>query len=168
MKLTAILALFVALPIISASVRADEESHRIAVEEFFKTTNAEETYQKSLEAMVDLQVKSNPQLAPLRAVMLEFFNEYVSWSKILPQVTALYVETFSEEEIKVYTAFFSTPEGKKWSANQSEIFSKSAQIGQAEVTRNMAKLQEMIAREFVKMQQNTGGAPAGDGAEAEE
>lgn len=166
MKLIHIAALL-ALLVMPALARADEESHRIAVQDFFKTTNAEETYAKSLEAMIDLQIKGNPQLAPMRGVMLEFFNEYVSWDKVLPQLITLYMETFSEEEIKLYTAFFSTPEGKKWSANQTDIFSKSAQIGQAEVTRNMAKLQEMIAQEFMKIQQKAGNA-AGNGAEAEE
>lgn len=153
------LALFLIL-LSGFSIYAADDSHRIIAEEFFKVTNMEDTYNKSLETMIDLQTKNNPQLTPLKPVMLAFFNKYVNWSIVKPKLIDLYVKNFTEDELKVYIAFFSTPEGKKWAALQQELFRKGAEVGQELVMAHMPELQEMINAELQKIRNNAKAEPA--------
>lgn len=139
---------------------ADEESHRKAVLEYFEITNQHQTYDKSIKAIVDAQIKGNPQMAPFKEVMLKFFSKYMSWDKIKPQMITLYTQSFTEEEIKQATAFFSTPTGRKFAQMTPMLIRKGAEIGQSIVAKHLPELRQMIMEKSKQLQEAKKAAPA--------
>jgi len=142
-----------ALGLIANTSQADDASHKAAVQELFKVMHMDETMAKSIDAMLDQQVKQNPVLARFRAVMSAFLQKHMSWESIEPEMAKIYMQEFTEEEIKDMTAFYKTPLGQKVVTRTPIMMAKGAEIGQERVQANMAELQKMIADEEAKQQQ---------------
>ena len=132
------------LAIIASSARADEKSHRKAAEELLKTLGVEKLLQSSIDQVLDLQIKSNPQIAPYRDVMKQFFSKHMSWDSLKTEMIGIYVDALTEDELKQITTFFQTPAGKKMVEKQPELMSKGMQIGMKRVQDNQAELQRMM------------------------
>ena len=132
---------------------AKDASHLAAVQELFKVMHMDETMTKSIDAMLDQQVKQNPLIGRFRAVMSAFLQKHMSWQSIEPDMAKIYMQEFTEQEIKEMTAFYKTPLGQKFIAKSPAMMAKAAEIGQARVQANMAELQKMIADEEAKQKQ---------------
>ncbi len=128
----------------SANISADEASHRKAILEYFKITNQENTYNRTLEVMVNAQIKQAPQLAAFRDTMMEFFKKYVSWEVVQPKCIEIFMQAFTENEIKDITAFYSTPTGRKFAQAMPELMTKLMAVGQDEIKTHQAELIKMI------------------------
>jgi len=142
-----------AVCMVATGARADDASHLAAVQELFKVMHMEETMAKSIDAMLDQQVKQNPVLARFRPVMSTFLQKHMSWQSIEPEMAKIYMQEFNEDEIKQMTEFYKTPLGQKVVTRTPAMMAKGAEIGQERVQANMAELQKMIADEEAKGQQ---------------
>src|SRR5262245_13533873 len=92
---------------------ADEASHRRAVENLLKAMGVEKQLQTSIDQTLDMQVKANPQIAPLRPTLKEFFTKHMSWSSLKGDFIKMYSDAFSEDELNQIRKFYETPAGKK-------------------------------------------------------
>ena len=146
-------ALVLALCLASAQAQADDASHLASVQELFKVMHMDETMAKSIDAMLDQQVKQNPLIGRFRAVMSAFLQKHMSWQSIEPEMAKIYMQEFTEAEIKEMTTFYKTPLGQKVITRTPGMMAKGAEIGQARVQQNMAELQKMIADEEAKQKQ---------------
>ena len=146
-------ALVVGLCLCSAQAQADDASHMASVQELFKVMHMDETMAKSIDAMLDQQVKQNPLIGRFRAVMSAFLQKHMSWQSIEPEMAKIYMQEFTEAEIKEMSTFYKTPLGQKVITKTPAMMAKGAEIGQARVQQNMAELQKMIADEEAKQKQ---------------
>ena len=62
----------------SVSAHAVTDAHRNAAEELLQITGLKESLNRTAEQLVDFQIRQNPQMAPYRAVFLEFFTGTVA------------------------------------------------------------------------------------------
>src|SRR4051795_5842889 len=90
------LAAIVSLP---SALSADEKSHKKAAEELLLATNIESQLRSSIDQSIALQIKVNPQLAPMRGVFDRFFAKYMSWDALKDDVIAMYADAFTEAEL---------------------------------------------------------------------
>jgi hypothetical protein len=134
-------ALVAALPALG---RADEKSHRQAVEELLQVTNMEKVLQTSMDTMLEAQVRANPRLTPYRDAMRKFFEKYMSWSSLKEDFVKLYMDEFSEEEVKQLTAFYRTPIGKKTLEKLPQLMVKGSKLGTERVQAHLDELQKMM------------------------
>lgn len=125
-------------------VRAADEVKEKAVREFFKVTSFQQSYQRSVELIIDNHIKSNPGLAQFRPVLEQFFNKYLRWEVVEPKMVALYSESFTTDEVRELSAFFSTEAGKKWAQVQPDLVMKGAKIGQEAVQAHTDELRDMM------------------------
>ena len=79
------------------------DSHTQAVEEFFLVMKMEDTSDRTINQMLQMQIQQNPPLAQYKEVMLKFLRKHVSYESLKPEMVALYKEEFTEEEIKTLT-----------------------------------------------------------------
>lgn len=126
------------------SVNANETRSPKVVHELFKTLNMSITYQQTIEGMLDVQIKGNPAIAPFRETMLVFFNKHMGWESMKNDMAKIYMNTFSDMELKALIAFYKTPIGQKAAITVPAIASQGAALGQERVQANMAELQQMI------------------------
>lgn len=133
--------------LVGAQAQTPEKSkHYRAAEELLLTMNMKQVIDESLEQMLALQLKNNPSLQPAAATLKEFFGKYMSWEALREDYIKIYMEEFTEEELKDMKSFFKTDTGKKMAAKQSILMMKGAQLGQSKVQEHMSELQEMLEK----------------------
>ena len=133
-----------------ATTRADEASHRKAVESLFTMTGMETVLAQSIDQMLAMQVQQNPALVPHQAQMKAFLNKYMSWASMKDDMAKLYMAEFSESELNELIKFYQTPVGKKTLQKMPALMAKGAEIGQKRVQEHLPELQAALAAEQKK------------------
>lgn len=133
-----------------ATVRADEASHRKAVESLFTLMEMDNLISQSVDQMLAMQVQQNPAIAPFQAQMKTFLNKYMSWASLKDDMTKIYMAEFTESELNELNKFYQTPVGKKSVQKMPGLMAKGAEIGQKRVQDHLPELQAMIAGEAEK------------------
>ena len=112
-----------------AAAATPTASQAAAARELFKALKLEESLTNTTSAMVDSEVSHNPALAPYRDIMLAWLRKYMTWDAMLPELTRLYTETYTEGEMKALAMFYSSPVGQKSIVKTPELLSKTAALG---------------------------------------
>ena len=134
------------------SINAEEKRDPSVVYEFFDVMNMSTTYQETIEKMLDVQIKQNPNIAPLKDTMLQFFNKYMGWEGMKKDFAKIYMDNFTDSEMKELIAFYKTPTGKKAAILVPALTAQGAALGQKRVQENMHELQRMIKAKMAESQ----------------
>src|SRR5947208_1787431 len=81
------------------------DSHRAAVAKLMAITHVRELTEGSTESILAVQLKQMPQLAPYAGVLRDFYHEQLNWTVLEPEYTRLYLEVFSEDEMRDLVQF---------------------------------------------------------------
>lgn len=130
-----------------ATTRADEASHRKAVESLFALMGMENVLAQSIDQMLAIQVQGNPAIAQFQPQMKAFLNKYMSWASLKDDMAKIYMAEFSESELNELTKFYQTPLGKKTIQKMPALMAKGAEIGQKRVQEHMPELQAALSGE---------------------
>jgi hypothetical protein len=144
-KMVLLAGLLLALVLVQAQT-PEKGKHYKAAEELLLTMNMKQVIDESLEQMLVLQLKNNPNLQPAEATLKQFFQKYMSWEALREDYIRIYMEEFTEKELKDMMSFFKTDTGKKMAARQTALMIKGAQLGQSKVQEHMSELQEMLQK----------------------
>ncbi|MDG2223389.1 MAG: DUF2059 domain-containing protein [Rubripirellula sp.] len=131
----------------------EKDPHTAAVQDFFEVMKMKENADRTIDQMLSMQVKQQPQLAAFQDVMKTFLRKYVSYDATKDDLMKLYRDAFSEEEIRELTAFYRTPIGQKAISKLPALTAASAQMGMNRVQANMGELQQAIAKRQQQLQQ---------------
>ncbi len=112
----------VARPAIAQDTSA---THRAAVRELIEVTHLREVTEQSMAAVMKSQIEQMPQLAPYEGVLRAFYKEQMEWSALEPEYTRIYLEVFSEKEVRDMVALYQTPLGKMMLAKTPVVIAKS-------------------------------------------
>jgi hypothetical protein len=104
-------------------------SQTAAAHELFKAIRLQESIASTSAAMVDSEISHNPGLGPYRDVMLAWLQKYMTWDAMLPELTRIYAEAYTEGELKALAMFYSSPVGQKALVKTPELLQKTATIG---------------------------------------
>ena len=124
---------------------ADNASHKQQVETLFRLTQMEKKIQDSVDSVVQLQLRQNPQLAQHEQAMREFFTKYIGWNALQSDITEMYLSTFSEKELEQINAFYITPAGQKVITALPQLVQQRNQLAMQRLQQNIAELQQIIA-----------------------
>jgi len=144
------LATAITLICLAPTTHARENGNLKAAYELFEAMEMGETYEKTLDQMVDMQIKQAPQIAPLKHILVKFFRKHLGWQTIKKELAEIYTARFTVKELKELKKFYLTPLGKKTARLMPELTSLGAKIGERRVMENMAELQQMIVAEAKK------------------
>lgn len=142
-RLPALLVLGV-LALVSAASRPDRDSHRMAVEELFEVLDMERAHNAGMEQMLAIQVQQNPQIGFFRDVNRRFFEKHMSWESLKDEFISVFMEEFSEDEIRELTAFYKTPTGKKTVRKLPVLMARGSRLQARLMRENMPELERMI------------------------
>jgi hypothetical protein len=129
---------------LGAQVRADEKSHRAAVTELCTVMQLERMLQDSTDKMMEIQMQQLPGMQHAKAQLDKFFAKYLSWAALKEDYITLYMQTFSEPEVRELIAFYKTPTGSKAVQQMPLLFQRGAEIGSARVRQHMPELMELM------------------------
>jgi hypothetical protein len=92
---------------------AENDTHRQAVETLFQLTHMEQKISESVVNVAQLQIQQEPGLAAKKDILLAFLEKYIGWDAIKDPLAEMYLQTFTEDELKTMNAFYITPIGQK-------------------------------------------------------
>jgi hypothetical protein len=133
---------------------ADEMSHRQAAEELLQTMKVEKQMETAMNQMLDVQMKAQPALVPYKDVMRKFLDKHISYAALKDELIQIYVDEFTEPELKQIVAFYKTPPGKKIVEKGPALMTKGMQLGVQRVAKHQDELKQMIEEEAKKQKKN--------------
>ena len=125
---------------------ADNASHKQQVETLFRLTQMEKKIQDSVDSVVQLQLRQNPQMGQHEQVIREFFEKHIGWSALKNDITEMYLTTFDEKELEQINAFYITPAGQKVIKVVPELVQQRNQLAMQRLQQNIGELQKIVAQ----------------------
>ncbi len=119
-------------------------SHRQAAAELLRMMDLEKTMMAGSNAMIDAQIQGNPALAPYRDVFQKWAGKYFTWDVLGPRMTDLYMQAFTEPELRDLIAFYKTPTGQKALTKMPALLQQGGQLGMEIAKQHRPELEQMI------------------------
>ncbi len=117
---------------------------QLEAEKLLGTMNMSRTMDQLVTNMIGLQIQQNPDMAPYRSVLLDFFGKHMNFESLQDDLIRIYVEAYSEEELKEINTFYASNVGQKTIRLMPELIAKRSQVGQQRVQDNIWELEQMI------------------------
>ncbi len=146
------LAVFALSVLLCQSAFATSDSHRNAANELLDTMDMNTLLDESVETILQLELSKNPTLQPFEEVMRAFFHKHMSGESLRGEFIDIYIETFTEKELKEINRFYETPTGKKILKETPALMGKGMKLGEQRVQENLPELQSMIQEEVARIQ----------------
>ncbi len=124
---------------------AETDSHRQAVEKLFELTHMQQKIEVSVDNVLALQLQQNPALREHEDLLAKFLEQNIGWAGMKDNLTTMYMEAFTEQELNEINAFYSTPGGQKLIQRLPELIQKRDQLAMQRMQKNMGELQQAIA-----------------------
>lgn len=128
----------------SSLLAQNSDTHRDQVDTLFKLTQMEKKINESVESVLQLQFRQNPQLTTHKENVAQFFNKYIGWHALKDDIAKMYMETFTENELKEINAFYITPAGQKVINVVPQLVQQRNQLGMARLQQNIGELQKIL------------------------
>jgi hypothetical protein len=128
----------------TTSYAADNEAQRQQVETLFKLTQMEKKIQESVDSVVQLQIRQNPQLMLHEKTIHKFFNKHIGWTALKDEITDMYMRKFTEKELEEINGFYITPAGQKVITVLPELVQERNQLAMMRLQQNIGELQQIV------------------------
>lgn len=125
-----------------------KSSHYKAAETLLTTMGTPKATDDNVQEMLTMQMEQVPAMKAAEVEVRSFFSKYMNWEAIKEDMIKLYMDEFTEKELKDMTAFYTTPTGKKLASKQGIIAMRSTKIGQEKITPHMMELQQIIQQKM--------------------
>lgn len=126
-------------------------AQKAPIDEMFRVMSIERQMIADFEATLPLIDQMTDQFEldakgydELREIFRVWFNEDIDHKKMINEFKKLYLQTFTDDEIREITHFYQTPVGKKFIEKSTELMKLSAQISMQESQSKQAQLMERI------------------------
>jgi hypothetical protein len=127
------------------SAWANDESV-VEAEKLLEKLGMEQIFENSITQNLDFQIEQSPELLPYLGVMKKFLAKHMSYEILKSDIVDLYSTTFSVQELRDISAFYSTETGKKTLEKLPELARISNQLGNNRVQENINELQQMLEK----------------------
>ena len=139
------LALYLLVAAVTPAVaQPDDASHRAAAQRLLEVTRAREFMEENAETMIDTQLRQAPQLAPFADTMREFYAELMSWDVLEPEYMRVYLDVFTEAELRDQIAFYETPAGQNMVEKMPALMLRTAELTSRRMQEAMPRLMERM------------------------
>jgi hypothetical protein len=141
--ITALLAASLMLPGLTA---ADDQSHLEQVDILFKLTRMEQKINESVEQVARLQLQQNPNIdAEKRAQLMAFLQRQIGWDAVKADLYEMYMQTFTEDELKTINAFYITTTGQKVIVIVPQLVQERNRLAMQRLQENIGELQAIMS-----------------------
>ena len=125
---------------------ADDQSHLEQVEILFKLTRMEQKINDSVDSVAQLQLRQNPNLdASKRQQLMAFLERYIGWNAVRADLYEMYMQTFTEEELKTINDFYITTTGQKVIVIVPQLVQERNRLSMQRLQQNIGELQAIMS-----------------------
>jgi hypothetical protein len=133
------------LVLAGAAPPAPVSSHEKAARELVQIVGGTDLAMSGAEAMISM-LREDPDMASYDDVIRVWSHTVFAESELEAEMVRLYMEAFSEKELRELAAFYKTPVGRKVIAVTPELMKKGAEIGMRRGEEHSEELYEMLAK----------------------
>ena len=137
-----VLATSLLLPALSS---ADDQGHREQVEILFKLTKMEQKVNESVASVAQLQLQQNPALESKHELLVGFLNRHIGWDAMRGDITEMYMQTFTEDELKTMNDFYITTTGQKVITIVPQLVQDRNKLAMMRLQQNIGELQQIMS-----------------------
>jgi hypothetical protein len=137
--------LFAASLILPGLTAADDKGHVEQVEILFKLTRMEQKINESVESVAQLQLRQNPALAAKNDQLMAFLERHIGWNAVKADLYAMYMQTFTEDELKTINDFYITPLGQKVIVIVPQLVQERNRLAMQRLQENVGELQQIMS-----------------------
>jgi uncharacterized protein len=119
--------------------------HEKAARELLQIVGGKDLAMGGAKATMAL-ILQDPDMAPYKDEVRGWFQKVFSEADIESEMVKLYMERFSEKELREIAAFFKTPSGRKAIAAMPDLMEQAVGIGMKRAQEHGYKLDEVIAQ----------------------
>ena len=137
----------VASLILPGLTTADDQSHLEQVNILFKLTRMEQKINESVESVAELQLRqNNPDLdAAKREQLMAFLERHIGWNAVKADLYEMYMQTFTEEELKTINDFYITTTGQKVIVIVPQLVQERNRLAMLRLQQNIGELQAIMS-----------------------
>jgi hypothetical protein len=140
--ITLLLSTSLILPGLTA---ADDKGHIEQVEILFKLTRMQQKIDESVESVAQLQLRQNPALAAKNDQLMAFLERHIGWNAVKADLYAMYMQTFTEDELKTINDFYITPLGQKVIVIVPQLVQERNRLAMQRLQENVGELQAIMS-----------------------
>ncbi|MCG6939484.1 MAG: DUF2059 domain-containing protein [Gammaproteobacteria bacterium] len=115
------------------------------IDKLFRLTQMEKKIDESVDSVMQLQLRQNPQLAQYSEEMHNFFTKYIGWNALKDDLANMYMQTFSEDELKKINDFYISPVGQKVINSLPQLVQQRNQLAMQRLQQHIGELQNIVA-----------------------
>lgn len=155
------LTLLCTLFIISTAA-ASAESHRQAVEELLAISRVDQMLEPMMDnvmsvmqqqmSQVNIPEDKKPIVDKYNQKIIETLRHEMRWENMQEDFVALYLEAYSEEELRGLADFYKSPLGQKMLDKMPELMQASMQISQGLLQQTLPKIQQLSQEMALEIQ----------------
>jgi hypothetical protein len=137
--------LFTASLILPGLTAADEKGHVEQVEILFKLTRMQQKIDESVESVAQLQLRQNPAMGAKSDQLMAFLEKHIGWNAVKADLYAMYMQTFTEDELKTINDFYITPLGQKVIVIVPQLVQERNRLAMQRLQENVGELQQIMS-----------------------
>ena len=123
---------------------ATPDGHRQAVARLFELTHMQRLIETGVDRVLSMQVAQDPALEKHRKALRAFLEKYIGWQALQDDLTAMYLQAFTEAELAQMNAFYSSPTGQKVLERLPELVQQRNQLAMRRLKDHIGELQREI------------------------
>ena len=123
--------------------------HEKAARDLVRLVSGEEIARTGIEEMAK-EIRRDPDTAPYEDVFRAWYRKFFGENDAESEMVKLYMEIFSEKELREIAAFYKTPTGRKAIASMPELMAEAAEVGMRRTEEHRAELLEMLEQARVE------------------
>lgn len=135
---------FILTTLAPVSALADETTHRAAAERLLQLTEIEQLMSHSREQLLQLQVKTHPELAAYESQLRAFLERHLNWASVKDEIVQIYMAEFPEADLKEMIAFYATPVGRRAVTKMPALIAKTTEVSRTRLREHLPELQQAI------------------------
>jgi hypothetical protein len=124
---------------------ADDKGHMKQVDILFKLTRMEQKIDDSVASVAQLQLRQNPALAEKSDQLMAFLEKHIGWNAVKADLYAMYMQTFTEDELKTINDFYITPLGQKVIVIVPQLVQERNRLAMQRLQENVGELQRIMS-----------------------
>jgi hypothetical protein len=135
---------------VAAPARAQEPTptRLAAAVRLMVATDMERNYGRTMELMIEQQMRQNPAMARFETIMRAFFSKYLSWRDVRDDMARVYALTYTEDEMRQLMVFYQTPLGRRLLETTPELAARTNEATQRRLMEHMPELTQQIMEQM--------------------
>ncbi len=141
------------LTVAQAQPAAPAPTHVKAAEDLIAVMDMEEVFNQGMETMLQAQINANPMLKEYEDILRGFMSKYLQWNELKSDYARIYLDVFSESELRQMVELYQTPLGKKMLKTLPDLLARGARLSGDRLQPHLPELQQQIMERLQQQKQ---------------